>query len=129
MLPHEKRVVRFLAGHLAAGLGAACVFAGALFAADVAGIWTLIAASPDGWLFAGLLLFGLCVTFGSLAMGVAIMLERDPGNGTGTPPGGRPRRLLRRSGPAAARSPDSRSGMRPAFAGAGRSKGRSRRNP
>lgn len=118
MQPHEKRVVRFLAGHLAAGLGAACVFAGALFALDVAGIWTLIAASPEGWLFAGLLLFGLAVTFGSLAMGAAIMLERDPGNGTGTGRGTR-----RRFRPAAT-SPGSPSGTRPAYAGAGRSKAR-----
>lgn len=124
MQMHEKRVIRFLAGHLAAGLGAAAVFAGALFAFDVAGIWSLVVRSPQGWLVAGLLLFGLCVTFGSLAMGAAIMLERDPGNGT-QPKGGHRRGRGVRLAVFPASSPDSRPGIAPAYAVAGRSKGRS----
>ncbi len=120
MLPHETRVLRFLAGHLLAGVAAAAVFQAALLAADVAGIRTMMFAAPEGWLVAGLLFFGLAITFGSLAMGVAIMLERDAPAPRGP---GRFRRLLRLP----ATSPGSLPRTRPAYAAAGRSKGRSPR--
>jgi hypothetical protein len=44
----------------------------------VAGLKDLLFASRDGWLFAILFFMGLSVTFGSLAMGVAIMLDKTP---------------------------------------------------
>ena len=40
---------------------------------DLAGIRSLALAEEGGWLALGLLFFGLFVTFGSLAMGAAIM--------------------------------------------------------
>ncbi|MEQ8746364.1 hypothetical protein [Pyruvatibacter sp.] len=76
MQPEERKLLTFMAGHLVAGLAAGLVFGGALIATNVASLRTLLFASPDWWLF-GLLFFGgLSVTFGSLAMGVAIMLDR-----------------------------------------------------
>ncbi len=75
----EKRLLRFLAGHLVAGLVAGAVFGGALIATNVGNLRTLLFASPDGWLFAVLFFVGLSVTFGSIGMGAAIMLEKkDP---------------------------------------------------
>jgi len=70
--------VRFLLGHMVSGLGAGFVFGGALIALNVANLRTLLFSSPDGWLFALLFFMGLSVTFGSLAMGVAIMLDGKP---------------------------------------------------
>lgn len=70
-----QKLVRFMLGHMLAGLVAGLVFGGALIATNIANPRTLLFASPDGWLFAILFFMGLCVTFGSLAMGVAIMLS------------------------------------------------------
>lgn len=71
----EQKLVRFMLGHMLAGLAAGLVFGGALIATNVANLRTLLFASPDGWLFVILFFMGLSVTFGSLAMGVAIMLS------------------------------------------------------
>jgi len=75
----EERLVRFMLGHMVAGLAAGLVFGGALIATNVANLRTLLFASSEGWLFALLFFVGLSVTFGSLAMGVAIMLDGKPG--------------------------------------------------
>lgn len=75
----EERLVRFMLGHMVAGLAAGVVFGGALIATNVANLRTLLFASNDGWLFALLFFMGLSVTFGSLAMGVAIMLGGKAG--------------------------------------------------
>ncbi|WP_422364332.1 hypothetical protein [Pyruvatibacter mobilis] len=74
----EERLIRFMLGHMAAGIAAGLVFGGALIATNVAGLKDLLLASRDGWLFAILFFMGLSVTFGSLAMGVAIMLDKTP---------------------------------------------------
>lgn len=75
-LPHH---VRFLLGHASIGIAAGVLFVAGLLAADVAGLRGLILRGADGWLALGLLLFGSAVTFGSAAMGAAIM-------GLGAPP-------------------------------------------
>jgi hypothetical protein len=72
--------VSFLLKHLAVGTAGGLVLGVLLLAMDVAGLRTLILASPDWALFLVLLFFGLWVTFGSLAMAVGIMQlgeERD----------------------------------------------------
>jgi predicted phage tail protein len=74
----EERLIRFMLGHMAAGIAAGFVFGAALIASNVAGLRDLLFASPEGWLFAILFFMGLSVTFGSLAMGVAIMLDKKP---------------------------------------------------
>lgn len=68
----------FLLRHLAVGALAAAVFESLLLGFDLFGLRGLVLGSSWGWLAAGLLLFGLTVTFGSAAMGAAIMsLGRD----------------------------------------------------
>lgn len=65
--------VRFLLGHAAIGVLAGCLFVGAIVGLDIAGLRGLILRGADGALALGLLLFGSAVTFGSAAMGAAIM--------------------------------------------------------
>lgn len=72
--------VSFLLKHLAVGSAGGLLLGVLLLLMDVAGLRTLILASPDRALFLVLLFFGLWVTFGSLAMAVGIMQlgeERD----------------------------------------------------
>jgi hypothetical protein len=71
--------VRFLLGHAAIGVSIGVLFVAAVLALDVAGLRGLILRGADGWLALALLLFGSAVTFGSAAMGAAIM-------GLGAPP-------------------------------------------
>jgi hypothetical protein len=76
----DMTAVRFLAQHLAVGLGAAALFGGLLILADIGGLRQLAMADENGWLYILLLFFGLAVTFGSAAMGVSVMnlgRERD----------------------------------------------------
>ena len=76
----EKTAVSFLLTHLFYGLGGGVAFGLLILLSDMAGLATLIFASPDKYLFLFLLFFGLFVTFGSLGMGVGIMSlgrERD----------------------------------------------------
>jgi hypothetical protein len=65
--------VRFLLGHAAIGVGIGVLFVAAVLALDVAGLRGLMLRGGDGWLALALLSFGSAVTFGSAAMGAAIM--------------------------------------------------------
>lgn len=71
-------LVPFLLRHGLAGALAGWLFVGALLALDMGRLGTLIFASPDWWLPLGLLLFGVSVTFSSLAMGAGIMSLGQP---------------------------------------------------
>lgn len=74
-----RELLVYLGGHLLVGLAAALLFAAALLAFDLFGLRGLLFGDRDGWLAGLLLLFGLAVTFGSVAMGIGVMgLERDP---------------------------------------------------
>lgn len=78
--PFERHAVLFLLRHLAIGLGSAALFALLILAVDLGGLRSLAWRDPQGWLYLALLFFGLVVTFGSLAMGAAVMglgEERD----------------------------------------------------
>lgn len=79
MKPFERQALLFLLRHLMGGLAGAAVVAGGLIAFDVANLRTLLLDSPDGWLGLGLLLFGLVVTLGSVAMGVGVMSLAEDG--------------------------------------------------
>lgn len=70
-------LIRFLAGHFLAGSAGAVVFLGALLLTDHAGIATLARESSHGPLAIAMLLFALCLTFGSVAMGIGVMREHD----------------------------------------------------
>ncbi|GAB6052991.1 hypothetical protein JCM17960_18110 [Magnetospira thiophila] len=70
--PHVH-ALRFLGRHLLYGLAAGWSLGGLMLYADMGGLWTMISASEDGFLFFFLLFFGLSVTFGSVGMGYGIM--------------------------------------------------------
>lgn len=72
--------LRFLLKHLAAGSIGGFLLGVLLLWQDVAGLKTMIFASPDRGLVLFMLFFGLWVTFGSLAMAIGVMQlgeERD----------------------------------------------------
>jgi hypothetical protein len=64
---------RLLAINLAAGVAIAALLVGGLLALDPGGLRHLIFADASPGTALGLLLFGFVVTFGSAAMGTAIM--------------------------------------------------------
>lgn len=74
----EYEGVRFLVHHCVVGLGAAVLFFALIVGFDFANLRTLLVESGHGWIAGALLLFGLMITFGSVAMGIAVMsLGRD----------------------------------------------------
>lgn len=80
MLSAERRAVAFLLKHLLAGVTGGFLFGGLVLWYDVAGLATIIFASPIKVLAIGMLFFGLFITFGSIGMAVGVMglgEERD----------------------------------------------------
>lgn len=73
MPDRDRRLMRFLIGHLLVGTLPAAVFVGILFGTDALGLAALARADRDGSIAVALLAFGVWVTFGSLAMGAAVM--------------------------------------------------------
>ena len=86
---------RLLAINLAAGSAVAALFVGGLLALNPAGLRDLILADSSPGTALGLLLFGFVVTFGSTAMGTAIMAMGRRQNDDETPRGP-PRRVPQR---------------------------------
>lgn len=68
------KLLKLLAINLAIGIFIGLSFLAILIFADIAGIGTLIWQSSDPVLAIILLGVGLCVTFGSAAMGSAVMM-------------------------------------------------------
>ncbi len=84
---------RLLAINLAIGVGLAVLLVGGLLLLDPGGLRHLIFADRSPGTALGLLLFGFVVTFGSTAMGTAIMAAgKPPAKGGG--PGGGQRQLV-----------------------------------
>ncbi|MGI6247347.1 MAG: hypothetical protein ACOYJQ_16510 [Pseudochelatococcus sp.] len=92
----------FLVRHALIGFGVALLFAGMLFGLDAAGLRSLVTGSPVGMIAAGALTFLLCLTFGSIQMGVAVM---QLGQEEQQPPRGRRLRFAPVSAPAGAPIP------------------------
>lgn len=69
----REPLVRLLAVNCAAGIAAAFMMLAGLMALNPGNLRDLIFADRAGAVALGLLLFGLTVTFGSVAMGTAIM--------------------------------------------------------
>jgi hypothetical protein len=106
-MPHDPRdhhppsrlfwrtpLARLLAINLAAGSAVAGLLVGGLLLLDPGGLRHLIFADRAPGVALGLLLFGFVVTFGSAAMGSAIMaMGHRETNGCG-PRGGQPRRAV-----------------------------------
>ncbi|MEM9124061.1 MAG: hypothetical protein AAGB03_12160, partial [Pseudomonadota bacterium] len=74
---HDFRLLKFLAAHLVYGGIGAVFFLGGLLYFDIAQLRTLMFSSSIGWLALPLLGFFLALTFGSVAMGTAIMSLKD----------------------------------------------------
>lgn len=83
---------RLLAINLAAGMAVAALLVGGLLALNPGGLRDLIFADASPGTALGLLLFGFVVTFGSAAMGSAIMAAGMPPADDETPR--RPTRLV-----------------------------------
>ena len=79
----HQPLLRLLAVNLGIGLSAAVLLLGGLLAVDPGGLRDLIIADREPAVALGLLLFGFLVTFGSVAMGTAIMTLGGDENGGG----------------------------------------------
>ena len=84
----RQPLIRLLAINLAIGIGAAVAMIGGLMALNPHNLRDLILADQAGGAAFVLLLFGLVITFGSVAMGTAIMALGKPQNPA--PPRGKP---------------------------------------
>ncbi len=84
----RQPLLRLLAINLAIGIGAAVAMIGGLMALNPHHLRDLILNDPSGGAAFGLLLFGLVITFGSVAMGTAVMALGRPQNPT--PRSGKP---------------------------------------
>lgn len=80
LTPNDKIALRFVARHLATGLGAGALFGIAILVSDLAGLRSLAFSSEAPWLVIFLLFFGLFITFGgvSLAANLMLMEREDP---------------------------------------------------
>lgn len=83
-------LLRLLAVNLATGAAAAALLLGGLVAFNLFGLRDLILADHSPGAALGLLLFGLLITFGSTAMGTAVMAlgGSDKAGGRGHDDGG-----------------------------------------
>ncbi len=70
-------LLRFMLSHCLVGIAAGWGFVAGLLALDIGGLSALIFGSDEPALALALLLFGTAITFGSVAMGGAIMNLRD----------------------------------------------------
>jgi hypothetical protein len=85
--PSRNPLLRLLAINCLTGMAVAIVMVGAILWTDTAHLWTLISTASDPVTPVVLLVFGLMLTLGSVAMGTAIMSlpygdEKDPPSGT-----------------------------------------------
>ncbi len=82
-------LLRFLALNLGIGAGVGMAVAALILLGNVGGLKSLLEAAADPWLAMFLLYFMCALTFGSLAMGIAVMAMpydppvRDGGDGDG----------------------------------------------
>ena len=84
----RQPLIRLLAVNLTAGIAIAVLMLGGLMALNPGGLRDLILADRESIAALGLLMFGLLITFGSAAMGTAIMTlghERRDGRPRGKP--------------------------------------------
>jgi hypothetical protein len=83
--------IRLLLLNALAGVAVGLATAALLVWLDIARLWTLATGTADGWIGLVLLGFGFAVTFGSAALGAAIMAETET---TKRPPRGGRRVVL-----------------------------------
>lgn len=80
--PRQWRLIRFLAINAAIGTAVALILVGVLIWTDTQAIGRLILADRNPVLSIALLAFGFVITFGSVAMGTAIMALPYDGGGS-----------------------------------------------
>jgi hypothetical protein len=77
---HQRHFLGFLLKHAGYGTVTGLVVGALLLWLDIAGLYTLISASPDRGLFLLMLFFGLFITFGAIGIAIGVMElgeERD----------------------------------------------------
>ena len=74
LTPQDRTALRFVARHLATGLGAGALFGIAILVSDLAGLRSLAFSSEAPWLVVFMLFFGLFITFGSVSLAANLML-------------------------------------------------------
>ncbi|HYH39711.1 MAG TPA: hypothetical protein VD860_15940 [Azospirillum sp.] len=77
MTRKERDALLYLAKHLAAGVAAGLTFCAAMLALDVGGLRSLLVAADSVGVGLYLFIGSICITFGSVAMGVGIMSLGD----------------------------------------------------
>lgn len=87
----RHRLLEYLAVNGAIGVAIAVIAVGGLLALDVHGLRRLVLGDASPVLTVLLLLFGFIVTFGSVAMGTAIMMLGRPPDPPDPPESGGPR--------------------------------------
>lgn len=76
MLTHSERgMLTFLFGHLVVGIVIGWTLLAGLLLLDIHGLGSLVVSSDSPVLVIGLMMFLFAITFGSLSMGTAVMLE------------------------------------------------------
>ncbi len=96
MTPFRQPLLRLLAVNLAIGMSVAVLMVGGLVWLNPFGLRDLILADRSPATALSLLLFGFVITFGSAAMGTAIMtLVRSDGRGGNAPAPAAPLALTR----------------------------------
>jgi len=88
----DRIFIRFLAFHLALGVAIGWAFVALILLMDIGGLRTLMHGSPDRWMALVLLLAFSAITFGSAAMGSAIMALGDDGGARKGANGSKPKR-------------------------------------
>ena len=78
-------LVRLYIRHCVIGFALAAVFVGALFAFDVANLWTLVSRSDVGLMAAFMLFMGNGIVFAGVQFGISVMRMGDEDD---TPRGG-----------------------------------------
>lgn len=72
--PNDRRLLRFLAAHCVVGLGAGILFSALILAFDIAHLRTLMGGAREGALALFMFVFATSFLFGSMAMGIGVML-------------------------------------------------------
>ncbi len=67
------RLIRLYIRHCAIGFALSAAFVGALFAFDVANLWTLVSRSDVGFMAAFMLFMGNGVVFAGVQFGISVM--------------------------------------------------------
>lgn len=81
----QNKLVSFVVWHSVIGTGAGLAFVALLMWFDVGRLYSLVAASDVGLLALCILAAFFAITFGSVQVGVALMMKRDWSQGGGKP--------------------------------------------